>query len=390
MSPSADLVTAISQLSKISSLKLGENVAELTVGESMLPAVTLSRSNQTRRIVELFEKEGNLFCAVIVDENERPTGIVNKDRLYNHLGSGYGRSVFLDRSIELVMESDFLVVESHQTIASVSQFIIARESASLTDVIVVVDREVCVGLISVRKLLELTTRSQANLVQGQARILNAMSEMIAHIADLSLSIENLTKDVALLVERIRKVSHQGRSVMDESIRLNTEIYESMSQQKKVIQILESLSRNIIPFSHTISKVSDKTHMLSFNASIEAARAGDHGRGFKIVAEEVERLAGQTSGAAKKIDFIIQEVLEGIQDTINISSNLHRKTEEASCATNDARNSVDMVFRLIEDINPQMNHVYRMASDIYNNTDRLSGVVELLASEASRMAAGKSQ
>lgn len=122
---------------------------------------------------------------------------------------------------------------------------------------------------------------------------------VINSSDTSL---NLVKESIGSVEQILKMIDSLNEVVEKS--------------SAKIKELEDLSRKIEEFASVIGSISNKTNILSLNASIEAARAGEHGRGFAVVAGEVRNLASQSSKSSKEITDTIVKVQTSVVETVD--------------------------------------------------------------------------
>lgn len=137
----------------------------------------------------------------------------------------------------------------------------------------------------------------------------------------------------------------------------TLLTEAVSAATKNMEDLEKMTSMIMEFANVIAGISNKTNMLSLNASIEAARAGEHGRGFAVVANQVNQLASQSAKASKEISNTMKSVVSfnesmgndmnkileivDVQNTMAASvDDVFRKILDAAYASNDAAHSVE--------------------------------------------------
>lgn len=121
------------------------------------------------------------------------------------------------------------------------------------------------------------------------------------------------------------IAEQGSEFLQASVATSAQIADDLEQATLVIQRLNEQARNIEEIVATISSVADQTNLLALNAAIEAARAGEQGRGFAVVADEVRKLAGRTSKATAEIGQVVQQNREL---TVQVSAAITAVTEVA--------------------------------------------------------------
>lgn len=167
---------------------------------------------------------------------------------------------------------------------------------------------------------------------------------------LDASQEQLEKDAFDVINS----SDTSLNLVKESISSVEEILEMIDTLNGVvqessakIQELEELSKQIEQFAAVIGSISNKTNILSLNASIEAARAGEHGRGFAVVASEVRNLAAQSSKSSKEISNTILKVQTSVNETVSsmkvIFDNSTRQKEKADDVGNVLKKVVDAAY-----------------------------------------------
>lgn len=187
-----------------------------------------------------------------------------------------------------------------------------------------------------------------NLYASQQKVEQNAFDSI-NSADTSL---NLVKEG---MESIRELS--------EKITLLT---EAVSAATKNMEDMEKMTSMIMGFANVIAGISNKTNMLSLNASIEAARAGEHGRGFAVVANQVNQLASQSAKASKEISDTMKSVVSfnesmgndmnkileivDIQNTMAVNvDEVFKKILDAAYASNDVAHSVETEVSYQRDI-----------------------------------------
>lgn len=172
------------------------------------------------------------------------------------------------------------------------------------------------------KILEGLDASQEQLEKDAFDVINS--------SDTSL---NLVKESIGSVEEILNMIETLNHVVEES--------------SAKIKALEGLSSQIEGFASVIASISNRTNILSLNASIEAARAGEHGRGFAVVASEVRNLAEQSSKSSKEISGTISQVQSSVKETVtsmnSIFENATKQKEKADQVGNVLKKVVDAAY-----------------------------------------------
>ena len=152
------------------------------------------------------------------------------------------------------------------------------------------------------------------------------------------------------------IAARGADSLRTSIQTSDQITDLIAEAKAVIGNLDAESKNIETIVATISSVADQTNLLALNAAIEAARAGEQGRGFAVVADEVRQLAARTSTATSEIAEVIRGNLEHTGDIV-------RRIESASQVAERGREQVRSVESIVAEIRDGADHVLDSVSSI---------------------------
>ncbi len=228
-------------------------------------------------------------------------------------------------------------------------------------------------------------------VADQAQTAN---ESLIKVANEIETISDRTSGMKEATDEALKAATSGSS----SIRqLASQIGETQELQKIASVSVNNLSQKsslIDGISQTISSIAEQTSLLALNASIEAARAGEAGRGFSVVAEEIGKLADQTSNATNEITSIISEIQTEIGEVTGQMGQMQKKSDECIEAMGTTEemfkginnsiqqvgNSVGTVSVALNNLNTGKENVVEMFSDISSETEELTASSQKIATK----------
>ncbi|MBI6719433.1 methyl-accepting chemotaxis protein [Pseudomonas syringae] len=177
------------------------------------------------------------------------------------------------------------------------------------------------------------------------QVATAINEMTASVADVAQN----TEGAALAADEANTASRNGLRIMHQAHSTIQALAEEVEVSAQKVQALALHSQSIGGVIQVISTIADQTNLLALNAAIEAARAGEQGRGFAVVADEVRTLASRTQASTEEIRGIIQQLQSATDAAVQQMQAGQQKAHACISAASDASGSLSSISQGVERI-----------------------------------------
>ncbi|CAH2029954.1 methyl-accepting chemotaxis protein [Trichlorobacter ammonificans] len=219
---------------------------------------------------------------------------------------------------------------------------------------------------------------------------DSASQAASDMASVSSEISYSCDTMSTMAEEAQAVSHEGERIITGMAKTMSSIEVEMTGTTTAVKSLGSTSTRIGDIIATIGDIADQTNLLALNAAIEAARAGEQGRGFAVVADEVRNLAERTSVATREI----QSIIDALQrDVGTVVASMEQSSDSVRAGGEAARLSCDAMNSIRDKISTLHSHVSQVAAAtaqqssstqaISDNMHTISTVIHAAADGAER-------
>lgn len=210
------------------------------------------------------------------------------------------------------------------------------------------------------------------------KVSSAMQAMDDSVQEVSRSVSTTLGEIVSADD----ATQQSKNIVLQNARTINELSSRVEQSSQVIHQLEIYSTKIGSILDVIRGIADQTNLLALNAAIEAARAGEHGRGFAVVADEVRTLASRTKTSTKEIQQMIENLQSGTADGVKVMGQVRNEMKRSVEFADKASISLEQISKVILTIRDMSTSIASAAEqqhitthEIAQNVERISGIAE---------------
>jgi methyl-accepting chemotaxis protein len=222
---------------------------------------------------------------------------------------------------------------------------------------------------------------------------NQTSQVADAMKQMSLTVLQVSENSSLAAEASRKAAEtarEGGTIVEDTLNKMRTIATSVQGTAKKMAELGKSSDQIGHIARVIDDIADQTNLLALNAAIEAARAGEQGRGFAVVADEVRKLAERTTTATKEIAQMINTIQEETKMAVAAMEAGTKQVEEGLESTSRAGDSLRQIIHMSEEVGEMITHIATAATEQSNATEEVNNNLNEIAAITRESAQGAQQ
>ncbi|EMP54456.1 Hemolysin secretion protein [Marinobacter santoriniensis NKSG1] len=239
------------------------------------------------------------------------------------------------------------------------------------------------------QLTEITAENSRGVTEQSEQtdqVATAMNEMVATVGEVARNAEDASNAASDASDK----AGAGEQSVEQTVAKVTELNAQVIQVQERLHALQSDTRNIGTVLDVIKSVAEQTNLLALNAAIEAARAGEQGRGFAVVADEVRSLAQRTQQSASEIEELIDRLVNSAEETVTVMAAGARLAEDTLSTAHITGEAIGTITQAVESIRSLNQQIATAAEQQTSVAEEINENITLIRDVSDRTATSTGQ
>ncbi len=365
---------------------------------------------RTQSSVDAYEKMRGTLAELVVETEKvrQSTAVGELDKKADSERFSGGYRTILDAFNKTIGEIVVVVKKGEEVMAGISEGdLTARMEGSyrgnyknLQDHTRLLGESLEKVISEVKESIEVTASSSAEISSSIEQMAAGAQEQSAQATEVASAVEEMAKTIlettrntgalAELAKNSRRIASDGGEVIGSTIEGMDRISQVVRMSSDKIQRLGKSSSEIGAIIQVIDDIADQTNLLALNAAIEAARAGEQGRGFAVVADEVRRLAERTSKATKEIADMIQRIQTETGEAVSAIDEGNSEVARGRTLADKAAEALKEIIKGSDEVADMVSQVAAASEQQSTAAEQISKNIEAISTVSGESAAGTQQ
>jgi methyl-accepting chemotaxis protein len=255
-------------------------------------------------------------------------------------------------------------------------------------------------IASVTNAVEATASASSQISSSTEEMAAGTQEQSSQAGEVAAAVQQMTATIlesttnanraADFASKTESVAKEGGKVVQETISGMMKISQVVANAANTIQELGNSSEQIGEIVQVIDDIADQTNLLALNAAIEAARAGEQGRGFAVVADEVRKLAERTTKATKEIAVMIKTIQSNTNGAVKSINQGTEEVEKGTQLANKTGEAINVIITSIKEVTGEINQVAASSEELSSAAEQISKNIESISAVTNESAQGTQQ
>ncbi|WP_179032040.1 methyl-accepting chemotaxis protein [Paenibacillus kribbensis] len=330
-----------------------------------------------KELLALMKTQEEIPCVIVVDKNELPLGIIMRDAYNRHFTGRFAAALFYDKPAAIFADPNTLIVDLKSPASDIVELAMLREDQRFYDCLLLKEGTQLLGVLTIRDILSVVQRMQKEADEHRGNVVQHSYDGVHRIQTTVQDAAKDADDSMRLTRSMSELSRRGKVELEDVLLSYRAVTEQMQRQHEQMTALTQSLNDIAGMASSIRALADHSGLLAINASIEAAHAGEHGRGFQIVSQEVRNMSLQTKVFSEQITSLLADIEQMLRDTVELTDTSLQQIHTGSQYISAGTQTFAKLLQAVTEIEAKNSQMSRSAEEAALNAAGIAQELELM-------------
>ncbi|MEC0233673.1 methyl-accepting chemotaxis protein [Paenibacillus kribbensis] len=330
-----------------------------------------------KELLALMKTQEEIPCVIVVDKNELPLGIIMRDAYNRHFTGRFAAALFYDKPAAIFADPNTLIVDLKSPASDIVELAMLREDQRFYDCLLLKEGTRLLGVLTIRDILSVVQRMQKEADEHRGNVVQHSYDGVHRIQTTVKDAAKEADDSMRLTRTMSELSRRGKVELEDVLLSYRAVTEQMQRQHEQMTALTQSLNDIAGMASSIRALADHSGLLAINASIEAAHAGEHGRGFQIVSQEVRNMSLQTKVFSEQITSLLADIEQMLRDTVELTDTSLQQIHTGSQYISAGTQTFAKLLQAVTEIEAKNSQMSRSAEEAALNAAGIAQELELM-------------
>lgn len=334
------------------------------------PVPVIGMNETCREVMDKFKTNREIPCMVYCSESGKPQGLIMRGDMYRRMTGRFSREIYDHRSAICIADMQPMVVDISQPLSQLLHQALQRPESQFYDCVLITDQDKFIGALTVKDLLHLSTVLQEEAENKREFILNENHRQTIEIEESLSQVAEAAEVTQTRSQVMKEWSQSGKEKLEQVSNSYIGLVNGMEERAGFVSQLLQNADSISSITKQITEIANHSSLLAINASIEAAHAGEHGKGFQVVAGEVQTLAKQTRNLSEDISSLLIQIQHLVAETAEVTAASLEEIRSCESIVADGGRIFIQMGQVVDEVRDAGSQVYHLSEEAAERVKRV--------------------